>query len=929
MNGLIIGNSPGLSQNLSGSVAELIIINKTLSTTDRQTIERNQGEFYGISASSANGTAEVSGYICSTASAGTMSAGALVSGVTQTITATVTKEGTYNISATANGVTFAGSGVFTVTGSQNIILRASGTPITQGNQLFTLNTSTTCSFSRATSQPSTNGTAIVSGYNCTTASAGTMLPGVLVSAGVTQTITANVTATGTYNISATANGVTFAASGTFTITGTQDILLRATGTPTDGGTHSFALNTAPTCSFSRFTDIIPSTTSAAYSLRKLNTDYSGPAIRVRRGHYNDSLDIGFTASGDLDTASLKAFMGDDNNGFITTWYDQSGNGRNATQTTPANQPQIVASGLIHRKNSRPAIRHIAANASRLILSTNYLTTNNWTVNVVQGLDGGANQRMLSGDPGWILGFWGDRERVFGFNSNGALYNGAQTPTTANQLYTAIGQGSATAGVFRNGTDISAQGGGDPSNRPTILYTSSNGVGGEFSNGSTQEIIVFNSSLSTTARKALERNQALFYAINASSANGTAEVSGYTCSIDSAGTMTAGVPVSGVSQTIRATVTTPGTYNISATTNGVTFAASGTFADTGSQNIVLTATGTPTALGNQSFMLNTSPTCSFSRAINQPSTNGTAIVSGFDCNTASAGNMAVGVAVSGVTQTIRATVTSVGTYNISATTNGVTFAASGTFSGTPPFSQNITLTATGTPTGAGTQLYILNTAPNCSFSRFTDVIPPSTQNAAYSLRKFRSAYSGAAINVRSSGGATQDIGFTASGDLDTTALKAFVGVGNNGFVTTWYDQSGNGKNAIQTTLVNQPQIVVNGIVQTENGRPVINFSGAAASSLIASGFTLPSSTNRFISTVQKIQTYKNTGVVWSDAGTNNFGLQSDATAAYFFNGTPIALTPNFNATNVFLYTLNGTTGLINGGTNTHSVSTNSLMNGLII
>jgi hypothetical protein len=167
-----------------------------------------------------------------------------------------------------------------------------------------------------------------------------------------------------------------------------------------------------------------------------------------------------------------------------------------------------------------------------------------------------------------------------------------------------------------------------------------------------------------------------------------------------------------------------------------------------------------------------------------------------------------------------------------------------------------------------------------------------------------------------------------GELDADALLSFVGTGN-GFVTTWYDQSGNSRNATQTTLVNQPQIVDSGAVQTENGRPVINFSGAAASSLIASGFTLPSSTNRFISTVQKIQTYKNTGVVWSNADTNNFGLQSDATAAYFFNGTPIALTPNFNATNVFLYTLNGTTGLINGGTNTHSVSTNSLMNGLII
>ncbi len=100
----------------------------------------------------------------------------------------------------------------------------------------------------------------------------------------------------------------------------------------------------------------------------------------------------------------------------------------------------------------------------------------------------------------------------------------------------------------------------------------------------------------------------------------------------------------------------------------------------------------------------------------PSTNGTAIVSAYTCSTASAGAMRPGVAVSGVTQTITATVTKVGTYSISATANGVTFAGSGTFAGTG--AQNVVLTATGTPTAAGSHLFTLNTSPNCSFSRIT-------------------------------------------------------------------------------------------------------------------------------------------------------------------------------------------------------------------
>lgn len=98
-------------------------------------------------------------------------------------------------------------------------------------------------------------------------------------------------------------------------------------------------------------------------------------------------------------------------------------------------------------------------------------------------------------------------------------------------------------------------------------------------------------------------------------NGTSIVSGYSCSTASVGTLTAGVAVSGVTQTITATVTSVGTYNLATTTNGVTFAASGTFLGTGDQDIVLTATGTPQATGSHLFSLNTSTSCSFSRTVN--------------------------------------------------------------------------------------------------------------------------------------------------------------------------------------------------------------------------------------------------------------------------------------------------------------------------
>jgi hypothetical protein len=96
-------------------------------------------------------------------------------------------------------------------------------------------------------------------------------------------------------------------------------------------------------------------------------------------------------------------------------------------------------------------------------------------------------------------------------------------------------------------------------------------------------------------------------------------------------------------------------------------------------------------------------------------------------------------------------------------------------------------------------------------------------AAYSLRRVNSRYTGALIRVRrdSTGQAEQDIGSIGEA-LDTVALKAFVR-NNSGYVTTWYDQSGNARNATQTTAASQPRIVNAGVVDRENGKPALNFN----------------------------------------------------------------------------------------------------------
>ena len=92
--------------------------------------------------------------------------------------------------------------------------------------------------------------------------------------------------------------------------------------------------------------IAPSAT-AAYSLRSL-TGGDPDVVRVRRdtgGGAGDNDEEDFTASG-ISSGALVDFVGSGNDGFVDTWYDQSGNGSDAVQATAGSQPKIVSSGSL-------------------------------------------------------------------------------------------------------------------------------------------------------------------------------------------------------------------------------------------------------------------------------------------------------------------------------------------------------------------------------------------------------------------------------------------------------------------------------------------------------------------------------------------------------------------------------------------------------
>ena len=124
-------------------------------------------------------------------------------------------------------------------------------------------------------------------------------------------------------------------------------------------------------SFVGLLDLYPSA-AAAYSLRKLRSAYTGSAIRVRRSSDNTEQDIGFVNNA-LDTSSLTSFCGS-GNGFVTTWYDQSGNGYNATQSTASYQPQIVSNGSMLTTNSKPSLKFDGTNDNMSTTDTPFSAT---------------------------------------------------------------------------------------------------------------------------------------------------------------------------------------------------------------------------------------------------------------------------------------------------------------------------------------------------------------------------------------------------------------------------------------------------------------------------------------------------------------------------------------------------------------------------
>jgi len=249
----------------------------------------------------------------------------------------------------------------------------------------------------------------------------------------------------------------------------------------------------------------------AFSLRRLRSGYTGPVVRVRRS--SDSAEADFTAA-EVSGGSLAAWVGAGNNGFVRTWYDQSGNARHGQQATSANQPKVVNSGsLVVNDKGKPGILCDEAAAYGFTVTR----TNPWQGNYYIAVVGEPTMSNVAGNHQVIsttFGQGGSSVRWDGSVNNRLLFvaasgsslgsSGANTVIGANpsMVFSVlhINGNPGSAFIYRDGTERgSASNFADSSaaTSTTFALLSFGPGGGSRFDGIASEIIIWLSDLSAS------------------------------------------------------------------------------------------------------------------------------------------------------------------------------------------------------------------------------------------------------------------------------------------------------------------------------------------------------------------------------------------------------------------------------------------------
>jgi hypothetical protein len=283
--------------------------------------------------------------------------------------------------------------------------------------------------------------------------------------------------------------------------------------------------------------------AAAYSLRKLKSDYTGKVLQVRRASDHVEVDVGFDSNGLLSLDSPVTNVTEESTGItqgsstsaaklgefcgearrsggdtsyatvdsmteashieVVTWYDQSGDANNATQAAAASQPKIYdrSSGLIV-ENGKPAVEFDGTD-DVLLTGVDFLPRGTFSVVKATGLgavfgSSGSAEYLRSGSP--------NSNKYHLRNNNSINFT---TDTTVQSLVYAANDTTSELAV--NGATALTSTTLQTDEFNDLRIGQKNPTTTVFLNGNLQEVIIYETNKSSI-RADIETNINTFYSI---------------------------------------------------------------------------------------------------------------------------------------------------------------------------------------------------------------------------------------------------------------------------------------------------------------------------------------------------------------------------------------------------------------------------------
>ena len=267
-----------------------------------------------------------------------------------------------------------------------------------------------------------------------------------------------------------------------------------------------------------------STIKSAFSLKRLFAAYSGPVVSVRRSSDNATSDFYSDGNANLvngSGTSYSAWIGADF-GCVTTWYDQSGNGKNATQGTNTIQPRLVpASNALDFANTSTTLTRGYLNLPNKTVPANNIgsTTVCRIGNIGAGGTGGENGIVTGGSEGTLTAAYillVGSKNYYAFSQWGGLAGTtggsySSSMTTVTYKLTAAGIGTFYINGTQNNTATLSVSGNGAYTGNDVIGSSRNGSDGSTPaqiqgyglNGYMEYIVIFSSVLTDFDRNIVE------------------------------------------------------------------------------------------------------------------------------------------------------------------------------------------------------------------------------------------------------------------------------------------------------------------------------------------------------------------------------------------------------------------------------------------